>query len=319
MSQPTIVCISANPGLDRRIRLQNLAVGEINRAHSVQSLPGGKAAHVAMASRALGAHAVWLGFLGGATGEECAAGLRALGIDVVPVKVPHPTRINLEFIEDSKKVTEVLEPGNPPGSAACEEMLGILANRLDAEWKNATVAISGSLPVGTTAEFYISLVKAAQEAGSKVFLDTSGEALSTTLAAGPDFVKPNLQEAEALLLTSMRDNLTVANAAKQLITRGAGSVAITLGAEGMIWVEGKNDSGRVARAPKLNPISAVGSGDATLAGFAYGSSIGKTGPELLKLAAACGAANCVAALPGQIIRLDVERFISQVEISEIRN
>lgn len=319
MSQPTIVCISANPGLDRRIRLHNLAVGEINRARTVESLPGGKAAHVAMASRALGAHAVWLGFLGGATGEECAAGLRTLGIEVVPVRVSDSTRINLEFIEDSKKVTEVLEPGNSPGSAACEEMLDILANRLKAEWKNATVAISGSLPVETPSEFYISLVKAARKAGSKVFLDTSGEALSATLAAGPDLVKPNRQEAEGLLSTSLRGGRSVANAAKQLIARGASSAAITMGAEGMIWIEGKDGAGWVAHAPKINPVSAVGSGDATLAGFAYGSAVGKSGPELLKLAAACGAANCMAALPGQITRTNVERFISQVEISEITN
>ena len=43
-----LVCISANPAIDRRLRLENIAVGEINRALSAQPLPGGKAAHVAM-------------------------------------------------------------------------------------------------------------------------------------------------------------------------------------------------------------------------------------------------------------------------------
>ena len=53
MPGPTIVCVSANPAMDRRLRVESLAVGEVNRAKSAQGLAGGKAAHVAMAARAL--------------------------------------------------------------------------------------------------------------------------------------------------------------------------------------------------------------------------------------------------------------------------
>ncbi len=72
MPGPTIVCVSANPAMDRRLRMESLAVGEINRAHSAQGFAGGKAAHVAMATSALEAKPVWVGFLGGAIGQECA-------------------------------------------------------------------------------------------------------------------------------------------------------------------------------------------------------------------------------------------------------
>jgi hypothetical protein len=34
MPGPTIVCVSANPAMDRRLRMESLAVGEINRATS---------------------------------------------------------------------------------------------------------------------------------------------------------------------------------------------------------------------------------------------------------------------------------------------
>ncbi len=74
-----IVCISANPALDRRVRLPALKLGEVNRATSAESFGGGKAAHVAMAAQALGWRASWIGFLGGSSGEECAAKLRGLG------------------------------------------------------------------------------------------------------------------------------------------------------------------------------------------------------------------------------------------------
>ena len=146
MTRPMIVCLSANPGLDRRIRVPSLAPGGVIRAHSSLALPGGKAAHVAMAARALGAHSIWIGFLGGAIGEEVAEGLRKLAIDVLPVPAESPTRVNLELVEDSGRITEVLEPGGPPGSAAQAEMLRLCAQGLRDQWKGALLSISGSLP-----------------------------------------------------------------------------------------------------------------------------------------------------------------------------
>ncbi len=80
MPGPTIVCVSANPAMDRRLRVTSLTVGAINRAAIAQGFAGGKAAHVAMAARALQAQPVWVGFLGGAIGQECARQMKCLGI-----------------------------------------------------------------------------------------------------------------------------------------------------------------------------------------------------------------------------------------------
>jgi 1-phosphofructokinase/tagatose 6-phosphate kinase len=46
-----IICVSANPAIDRRLRLESIAVGGVNRAVSAQPFLGGKAAHVAMVAR----------------------------------------------------------------------------------------------------------------------------------------------------------------------------------------------------------------------------------------------------------------------------
>ena len=82
MREPIIICVSANPGMDRRLRLKSLVVGGINRAGSAEGFAGGKAAHVAMAAHALQARAVWIAFLGGAIGQECATQMESLGIRV---------------------------------------------------------------------------------------------------------------------------------------------------------------------------------------------------------------------------------------------
>src|ERR1700722_2689510 len=91
-----IVCVSANPAMDRRVYVDSLMPGEVNRGRNSLAMPGGKAAHVAMASRSLGVEANWIGFLGGAIGEQVEVELRGLAIDVNPVRSAASTRVKLE-------------------------------------------------------------------------------------------------------------------------------------------------------------------------------------------------------------------------------
>lgn len=312
-----IVCLSANPGLDRRLRLKTLSPGEILRAQSAESFPGGKAAHVAMSARALGADASWLGFLGGAIGEEVAAGLRLLQIATVAIPTAVQTRVNLEIIEDSGRITEILEPGGRPSDAEQTEMLRVLEAGLRGTWKEALVAISGSLPAGSPPDFYARLIHAANAAGAKVWLDTSGAALVPGVAAGPFFVKVNRHEAEDLLGLPVHDAKAAADAAGKLIERGALGAAVTLGAEGLVWIENAGGPARLARPPRLQPKSTVGCGDATLAGFVCAAGQGLRGDAALRLAAASGAANCLAEFTGRISAKDVESLLPQIEVATL--
>ena len=317
MPRPTIVCVSANPAMDRRLFVESMTVGEINRARSAQGLAGGKAAHVAMATRALEAQPVWVGFLGGAIGQECARQMESLGIRVVAIPTKSSTRVNLEIIDAAGRVTEILEPGAEPSAQEREEFLQACARGLRDEWQPAVLVISGSLPAGVGPDFYVSLIEAARAAGARVFVDSSGEALRAGANARPDFVKVNRAEAETLVGRPLTTSHEIANAAAQLVERGAGSAAITLGREGLIWLERKNGPARQAVPPRMNVISAVGSGDATLGGFAYAATQGNAGEEALRLAAACGAANCVAPAPGRIELATVRALLSQIEIQQI--
>jgi 1-phosphofructokinase family hexose kinase len=314
MTRPKIVCLSANPALDRRLRVHSLVPGDVVRAQSSEGLPGGKAAHVAIASSALGAYSIWIGFLGGAIGEEVAAGLRGLAIEVLPVHSERSTRVNLELIEDSGRITEVLEPGGDPGAASRAEMLRLCAEGLRDRWKGALVAISGSLPPDVPADFYASLIDAAHAAGSKVFLDTSDDALRAGIEAKPDFVKTNRKEVEALLGRPIRDVEEALDAAHELIRRGSRSTAITMGAEGLVWLESEDGPAWTARPPRLKPVSSVGCGDTTLAGFALALLQGFTAEDTLRLAASCGAANCLAEFEGRISADDVQSLFPRIEL-----
>src|SRR5271169_1048207 len=317
MPRPTIVCVSANPAMDRRLFMESLAVGEINRAKSAQGLAGGKAAHVAMAARALEAQPVWVGFLGGAIGQECARQMQLLGIRVVAIPTKSGTRVNLEIIDASDRVTEILEPGMEPSAQERDEFLQTCARGVREDWQPAVMVISGSLPAGVGPDFYVSLIEAARAAGARVFVDSSGDALRASANARPDFVKVNRAEAETLAGRSLVTMQEVARAAAQIVDRGVGSAAITFGRDGLIWLERKNGPAWKALPPRMNVISAIGSGDATLGGFAHAAIQGIAGEEALRLAAACGAANCVAPAPGRIELATVRKLLPQIEIQQI--
>lgn len=317
MPESTIVCVSANPAMDRRLRVARLGIGEVNRAESAHGFAGGKAAHVAMAARAMAAKAMWIGFLGGAIGQECARQLENLGIQVVSIPTAASTRVNLEIIDGSGKITEILEPGGEPSGAERDEFLRVCAQGIRDEWKNAVLVISGSLPAGVGPEFYVSVVEGARAAGARVFVDTSGEALRVSAKAHPEFVKTNRTEAEALVGRRLGTIQEIVRAATEIIQHGAESAAITLGREGFIWVEHKNGPVWMARPPRVKVISTVGCGDATLGGFAYAAAEGIVGEAAARLAAACGTANCLAAAPGRIDRATVESFLPQIEVQKL--
>jgi 1-phosphofructokinase family hexose kinase len=313
MATSRIMCVSANPAMDRRLRVPTLVPGEINRAKSGGGFAGGKAAHVAMAVRGLGEAALWIGFLGGAIGEECGRQLKDLGIQVISISSGTSTRVNLEIIDATGKITEILEPGCEPTAESQERFVSAIQEAC----RDAVVILSGSLPAGLAPDFYVSIIEAVRVAGARTFVDTSGEALRATASVPASFLKVNRAEAEFLAGRSLKSVEETVKAAREIVKRGAQSIAITAGEEGVVWLERRDGPVWWARPPRMRAISTVGCGDATLAGFAVASIRGMEGEEAIKLAVACGAANCVAAAPGRIEVATVQTLLAEVEVEQL--
>lgn len=312
-----LVCISANPAIDKRVRLTRLVLGRVNRASEVLAAPGGKAAHVAMVLRCLGADPLWIGFAGGASGQELLVGLRELGIRTVSVPMKNATRTNMEIIDEDGAVTELLEPGAGVSTEECRALESACEDVFHQAQGCVTAILSGSLPPTVPKDFYANLIEKVHSLGGGAFLDTSGEALEKGLEARPDFVKPNREEAEWLTGRTIQDAHSAAKAIAQIISLGAKSVAVSLGHDGLVWKPMNSDSVFHARSPKVELRSAVGSGDAAVAGFAYARERELGGEDSLKLAAACGSANCLSELPGQLSTAEVQRLRELVKIEVV--
>jgi len=311
------LCISANPAIDKQIHIGEFRAGAVNRAQEVICEPGGKAAHVAMTLRALGATAKWLGFAGGSTGKDLVSGLKGLGIQVRAIPVRAATRENMAIVDRAGSVTEILEPGRPPSSRELRSFQKACEGLFARGKMNLCVILSGSLPRSVPTNFYALLIRAAHVQSCRVILDTSGEALRQGVKAGPDLVKPNRDEAEAVTGVKIHDVSSARKALKRIMSMGARSAAVSLGKDGLLWSAGAGQPVWHAKAPELKGRSAVGSGDAAVAGFAYGMVEGLEKENILKLAVCCGSANYLGKSPGHIAFSAVRKIEKTVSVKAL--
>ena len=311
------ICVSPNPAIDKRLTVPLLEPGHVLRARTSHGYPGGKSAHVAMVLRTLGEIPRWVGFSGGATGQELVAGLSSLGIATHPCASEQPTRTNLEIVEDCGRVTEILEPGAAPSGTEIKAFERVCETQFAQAGEYGVVIFAGSLPGGVAPELYARLIALAQKSRCSTFLDTSGDALRLALAAQPQFVKPNREEAGALLGISIDSVSSAARALRKVLALGARSAALSLGAEGLLFSAGGGTSILFATALELRVRSTVGCGDSALAGFAQAFSLKASPEDAVRLAAACAAANCLAASPGRGSLADIERFKSEICVQSL--
>lgn len=308
------LCVSPNPAIDKRVIVPSLLRGHVNRVRAVQGFPGGKSVHVAMVLHTLGGTPHWVGPCGGASGQQLLAGLSALGIPASAYATHQPTRTNLEIVEDDGTVTEILEPGLALSASAWEEFEGLCRNLFAASSENGSVIFSGSLPASAAPKLYADLIAKARELGCKTFLDTSGEPLRLAIGEKPCFVKPNREEASQFLGKAVGSLSDATRALRKLLSLGADSAALSLGSEGLLFCAGNDAPVLFAPAVPLQPRSTVGCGDSAMAGFAFGIASRYSPQDTLRLAVACGGANCLADSPGAATLNNIRDFQQQISV-----
>ncbi|HEU0195578.1 MAG TPA: PfkB family carbohydrate kinase, partial [Gaiellales bacterium] len=87
-----ILCLAANPSIDRLFEIERLRPGEVHRPQSFVQVAGGKGVNAARAAAALGAEVHVLAILAGHAGRWLADQLEAAGIAVDAVWVDGETR-----------------------------------------------------------------------------------------------------------------------------------------------------------------------------------------------------------------------------------
>jgi tagatose 6-phosphate kinase len=331
MSSPILV-VSLNPALDITHHVSSVDWAGVNRPRHVTARPGGKGLNVAFTLRALGADVRVVGLAGGAAGAAVRDGAAAGGVPAAFTPVGAETRRSFTVVDAGRGQAAVFNEPGPEVSAA--EFAAFQAAYLAELASASVVVLTGSLPPGLAADSYAVLIAGAVRAGVPSLLDAGGEALRLGAAAGPEIIKPNLAELELAAGHSLRagpapgladhaggglatadqatadqataDLAAVAAAARDLIAAGARAAVVSLGPDGLLALAGQ-DCWHVA-SPDVAVRNPTGAGDAVVAGLALGLARGWAWPDLLRHAAALGAATVASPVAGEFDRAEYERL-----------
>lgn len=296
-----IITVTLNPALDKTLTLPGFAVNTVNRVQHIRLDPGGKGINVSKAVKALGGKTLCLGVLGGAPGGYIKSALDALELPNDMVITGEQTRTNIKIIDPVLQTnTDINEPGSP-----------ITSKTLSAVWTRLiqmvkpgdTVVFAGKNPPGMADDLLARWIRQLKALGVRICVDTVGEPMRLALEEGPDIIKPNKSELSELLGTRMVTDSQVLDAAKGLVAKGVGLAAVSMGADGAIFVT--KDQILRGYCPKVSVVSTVGAGDAMMAALAHYSAAGCSLEETARrsIAVASAAVMCSGSQPAELDKI----------------
>lgn len=314
-----ILSITLNPCIDHALFVDALRPHDSNRVVRVERDAGGKGINLSRVVAELGGTSVATGFLGGGTGNYIRHVLDEQRAVHRFLQIRGETRVNFSVEDESDQPpTTFNERGPTVTSEELDAFRGLLPELIyAAKW----IAVGGSMPPGVPKEFYAELIGFARSHGIRILVDADGEAMVHALAARPDLVKPNAEEASRLLGRDIDTLEQAVDAVLELRNRQASDTVTD-----PIAIISRGDKGAVlasaggvfsGRAPKVDVRSTIGSGDSLLGGFLWALQEGRSVEEAFRLGIACGAATATTS-GSEIARLPViEAILPGVRLERI--
>jgi len=308
-----IITVTLNAAIDKTLAVPNFRLGRRHRSVEQTSMAGGKGVNVARALKSLGQPVIATGVAGGPTGTRLVEQLTEEAILNDFVRIREESRTSTAVVDPtSGEQTEI----NERGPTVSEGELELFVDKLLYLAKGAAVCVfSGSLPRGVEAGLYARLIEEMRRLGVITIIDSEGEALRLAMRGEPTVVTPNEREAEELVGHEFSEEEDRLVAMREMLDLGAEEAVMTL-PTGCVALVGDGDARlhRVTLEPLETPVSAVGSGDAFLAGYVSARYGGESTEDCLRFGVACGAESTQHFGAGVLDPRRVERMLPDVEL-----
>jgi 1-phosphofructokinase family hexose kinase len=307
-----IITVTLNAALDKTLEVPNFTPGRRHRTVDQITMPGGKGVNIARALKRLGQPVIATGLAGGATGGRIIEALNDEAVVNGFVRIREESRTNTAVLDPTTGMhTEINERG--PMVTAME--LELFRDKLKYLAKGASMCVfAGSLPRGMEPDAYAALVRDIRKLGVLTIVDTDGDPLRLAVRAEPHVVSPNELEAEELVGHEFNDVDDRAEAVAEMARLGAGEAIMTVpdGCFAQVIEEGTPVIYRV-RTEEQEARSAIGSGDAFLAGYVAARYQDRSPVDCLCYGVACGAESTQHFGAGLLDPGKVEKLLAEVE------
>lgn len=254
-----IYTCTLNPSIDYVIEIDNVEMGDLNRAKRTAFYPGGKGINVSRVLKKLGITSTALGFVGGFTGEFIINELEKEGILQQFTLVEKATRVNVKL--KSSVETEI----NGQGTGISKEKEAELFTKITSLTEQDYLILAGSLPPNISSDFYQKIAEQCKKNKNHFIVDTSGKALAEVLKFQPFLVKPNQNELGELFHVEISTIEDAQKYGQKLLEKGPENVIVSLGANGALFIN--KEISAYANVPKGILKNSVGAGDSLVAAF----------------------------------------------------
>ena len=280
-----IVTLTVNPALDKSAHFKGLVPEQKIRCDAPRFDAGGGGINASKAIARLEGESFCVFTSGGPIGSMLEDLVKKDSISFQPIKTTNWTRESFVAVDDN---TNSQYRFGFPGSEITEEEKNIIFQTIQ-ELKPKFLVLSGSLNEGLPTDFYQQIADLAKKSGSKVIVDTSGEALQKVLETGVYLIKPNVGELAKLIGVERLEMDEVVHAAQKLIEKGSAEiVVVSLGPQGAVLVTATQTE--FVPAPNVVKKSTVGAGDSMVGAMVWALSQNKSFKEVVQWGVACGSA-----------------------------
>ena len=314
-----IITVTLNSAIDKTLAVPNFRLGRRHRTVEQTTMPGGKGVNVARVLKTLGQPVIATGLAGGATGTRIVEQLTELSVLSDFVRIREESRTNTAVIDPTTgEQTEI----NERGPRVSEREVDLFIDKLLYLAKGASMCVfAGSLPRDVDVDVYAQLIRELKRLGVTCLVDTDGDPLRRAVRAEPDVISPNVLEAEELVGHEFNDDEDHMIAVREMAELGARE-AIMTAPDGCYALMAPEEPGSPqglyrVRLPQgsVEARASVGSGDAFLAGLVASRYLGRPAEESLVFAVACGAQSTQHLGAGLVDPAQVDRLLSEVEVS----
>ena len=306
-----IITLTLNPAFDVHCHADELILYRENLVEITSRNAGGKGVNI---SRALAAGEIKsraLVVLGDENGDSFLRSLYECGLDVLRIDVKGRIRENIT-IHGSGGETRI----SFSGFSADEGLLLRVLSELEKEAADdSIITFTGRVPDGIEGTAVKDFLLHLKSLGARLVIDSKSVSLADILEIKPWLIKPNREEISQYLGREIFSFDEVKKSAEELHREGIENVMVSLGEKGAMLV---SREGTFIAAPKeISPLSTIGAGDSTVAGFMAAYCLGKTAEECLKMAVAYGTAACLTegTLPPR--GEDIPAVLSEIKLERI--
>lgn len=307
-----IITHTFNPSIDITYNVEQLKIGKVHRPVQTIKNAGGKGINVSKVLAQLGADLRAHTYLGGENGQWLEMKLNELNIPTIITYIKESTRQCIA-INDQYKQTEILEQG--PEISIDEQNFYLEQLRNNNSYID-TMVISGSTPKlseNSSLNYIKEVLKSTNN--SYNILDIRPSELIETLKAQVPIhcIKPNEEEFKVLVNESKLNDKKIYNILKAHTLFSGIDVFLTLGDKGAIIKI--RDKIYKAEIPEIKTENSVGSGDATVAGIAFGiQNFHKEDKKIIRLALSCGMSNATQKETGYINSKQIQEFFNKIKV-----